>query len=229
MRACRRLVEEHRKGRALLLCAQQGRRCGWGCGVRLSEWGWLDCCVLVWIAGPDSGGPDSMKAAVVTPPLQPGASPQQRWASTSTTGSVEPECVVPVLRPRRIKRKPGSTVWPPLHDPDEDVENELLILRLERARVSTWSENGSDSKCESQIEQVLWKPRTRHGETTAEVGVDKEVSQAAARRLSSLMAAQTMPSAESPPTSPASTPSGSLDNSTGDLRGLERAWPVIPR
>ena len=172
------------------------------------------------------GGSDSMRTAIVTPPLQPAASLplEQRWISTRATGSVELECVVPVLRPRRIKRNAGPTLMlSQVHEPEEDVENELSILRLERARVPIWSENCSDSKCGSQIEHMLWEPSTRHGETTR---LDKVAS---TRLLSSPQAAQTMPSAESPPTSPTSTPSGSFDNPSGKLCGLKRAWPVIPR
>lgn len=259
-----------------------------------------------------SGVPaDSSRTAGVTSAWQPNLAAEGR--SAVRVDSVEPDCISPVLRPRRIKRKPGpGLMWSQQHElKAEDVDNELSLLRLEKLRIQTWSEDGSVADSRSvaalalpfvspsindddsdsygpdsdddalsevindqyavdstdgdpwpmgvqgqaprhadgglQIDDFLQQPTTWQGQVATKNGMsccgdDKEVVLAdvtssrlvvdkmhrTTQRLSSLRAARTTPAAESPPSSPASTPSNSFDNPNGDLRSLERAWPVIP-
>jgi hypothetical protein len=67
--------------------------------------------------------------------------PPPSWPSPGHA-SVEPECVLPALRPRMIKRKPAAArqahaIWSSRHaEAEVDVEQELALLRRTRSELS---------------------------------------------------------------------------------------------
>ena len=83
-----------------------------------------------------SAGGDA--AFAQSPAKGPSASPEGDWP-VDRTCSVEPECVAPVIRPRRASKKPAtgraSSIWSRREvEAEADAEQELTLLRQQRTR-----------------------------------------------------------------------------------------------
>jgi hypothetical protein len=84
-----------------------------------------------------SAGGDA--AFAQSPAKGPSGSPAAAGRPVDRTASVEPECVAPVIRPRRASRKPAagraSTIWSRREvEAEADAEQELALLRQQRTR-----------------------------------------------------------------------------------------------